>query len=345
MINFEGKKMEKERDYYFDNLKAVLIFLVVLGHFLLPIHDDNFLVNLKRLIYVFHMPLFIFVSGYFSKSIYKNGKYNFEKILYFLKAYIIFVVAIQIVYALFHYRKFSDINFFKQSGAPWYMFAMMTWYLLIPVVKKMKPTLVFAISIPLALIVGYFDSVGDVLCLSRILVFGPFFFLGFFMDKDSLAKAMNKKFCLPVIALAVMLGAFFLRFGTKIKDEMEMVYQNIPYSDLDHYWAGPLVRLFFMASALVMSWALMFFIPKGKTQISIIGQRTMPIYMLHRLIRDVLKFCGLYDYLDDVSAFTLPLLICLTICFTYICAQDAPNKFINEMLRLKLTPKLLKLRK
>ena len=165
------------------------------------------------------------------------------------------------------------------------------------------------------------------------------------MDKDSLAKALNKKFCLPVVALAVMLGAFFLRFGTKIKDEMEMVYQNIPYSDLDHYWAGPLVRLFFMASALIMSWALMFFIPRGKTQISIIGQRTMPIYMLHRLIRDVLKFCGLYDYLDDVSAFTLPLLICLTICFTYICAQDAPNKFINEMLRLKLTPKLFKLRK
>ena len=65
--------MEKERDYYFDNLKAVLIFLVVLGHFLLPIYDDAFLVVLKRLIYVFHMPLFVFVSGYFSKNIYKNG--------------------------------------------------------------------------------------------------------------------------------------------------------------------------------------------------------------------------------------------------------------------------------
>lgn len=31
--------MNKERDYFFDNLKAVLIFLVVLGHFLLPIQD------------------------------------------------------------------------------------------------------------------------------------------------------------------------------------------------------------------------------------------------------------------------------------------------------------------
>ena len=44
--------MTKERDYFFDNLKAVLIFLVVLGHFLLPIHGDNPLVVVKRLIYI-----------------------------------------------------------------------------------------------------------------------------------------------------------------------------------------------------------------------------------------------------------------------------------------------------
>ncbi len=104
--------MNKERDYFFDNLKAVLIFLVVLGHFLLPIHGESVLVVVKRLIYVFHMPLFVFVSGYFAKKIYKNGQYNFKKILYLIKAYIIFVIAIQIVYALCGFRDFSEINFF-----------------------------------------------------------------------------------------------------------------------------------------------------------------------------------------------------------------------------------------
>ena len=120
--------MNKERDYFFDNLKAVLIFLVVLGHFLLPIHGESVLVVVKRLIYVFHMPLFVFVSGYFAKKIYKNGQYNFKKILYLIKAYIIFVIAIQIVYALCGFRDFSEINFFSQSGAPWYLFAMIVWY-------------------------------------------------------------------------------------------------------------------------------------------------------------------------------------------------------------------------
>ena len=108
--------MNKERDYFFDNLKAVLIFLVVLGHFLLPIHGESVLVVVKRLIYVFHMPLFVFVSGYFAKKIYKNGQYNFKKILYLIKAYIIFVIAIQIVYALCGFRDFSEINFFSQVG-------------------------------------------------------------------------------------------------------------------------------------------------------------------------------------------------------------------------------------
>lgn len=60
--------MTRERDYFFDNLKAVLIYLVVLGHFLLPIRGANPLVEVKRLIYVFHMPLFVFVSGYFAKK-------------------------------------------------------------------------------------------------------------------------------------------------------------------------------------------------------------------------------------------------------------------------------------
>ncbi len=59
--------MNKER-LFFDNLKAVLIFLVVLGHFLLPIHGESVLVVVKRLIYVFHMPLFCICVRLFCKE-------------------------------------------------------------------------------------------------------------------------------------------------------------------------------------------------------------------------------------------------------------------------------------
>ena len=60
----------KDRDYFFDNARAILIFLVVLGHLLQPYtSEDKFLQALYLLIYSFHMPTFLFISGYFAKNL------------------------------------------------------------------------------------------------------------------------------------------------------------------------------------------------------------------------------------------------------------------------------------
>lgn len=327
--------MTKERDYFFDNIKAVLIFLVVLGHFLLPIHEaGNVLVLIKRLIYVFHMPLFVFVSGYFSKRIYKDGKYNFEKILYLIKAYILFVVAIQAVYAISGFRSFREIDFFSQSGAPWYLFAMIAWYLMIPLIRKFKPLPVITVNIVLALAAGFFKNVGDFLCLSRILVFGPFFFLGYYMEQPVLEKALHPTYKKIVTAAALFICAGILLIGSKMKDELGMVYENISYYELDRLWEGPFVRLALMIAAFVISWAILFYIPREKTAISFIGQRTMPIYMLHRILRDVLMFAGIYDYLGDWGWFALFVLICLSISVIYLLANRYVVDSVNRLLKL-----------
>lgn len=329
--------MTKERDYFFDNMKAVLIFLVVLGHFLLPIHEKgNVLVLIKRLIYVFHMPLFVFVSGYFSKRIYKDGKYNFKKILYLIKAYVVFVIAIQAVYAICGFRRFREINFFSQSGAPWYLFAMIVWYLLIPIVRRCRPVPVILVNIMLALVAGFFKNVGDFLCLSRILVFGPFFFLGYYMEQPLLEKTLQPGYKKIVTTAALSVCAGILLLGTNLKDELGMVYENISYYELDRFWEGPFVRLVLMIAAFVISWAILFYIPRGKTAISFIGQRTMPIYMLHRILRDVLMFAGIYDYLGDWGWFALFVLICLSISVIYLLANRHVVNSVNQILKLHM---------
>lgn len=329
--------MTKERDYFFDNIKAVLIFLVVLGHFLLPIHEaGNVLVLIKRLIYVFHMPLFVFVSGYFSKRIYKDGKYNFEKILYLIKAYILFVVAIQAVYAISGFRSFREIDFFSQSGAPWYLFAMIAWYLMIPLIRKFKPLPVITVNIVLALAAGFFKNVGDFLCLSRILVFGPFFFLGYYMEQPVLEKALHPEYKKIVTIAGVSICAGILLTGFKMNDELGMVYENISYYGLDRLWEGPFVRFSLMLAAFVISWAILFYIPREKTTISFIGQHTMPIYMLHRILRDVLMFAGIYDYLGDWGWFALFVLICLSISVIYLLANRHVVNSVNRILKLHM---------
>ncbi|MGT2357153.1 acyltransferase family protein [Staphylococcus aureus] len=60
----------KERDYFFDNARAILILLVVFGHMLQPYTSgDKYLSALYLVIYSFHMPTFLFISGYFAKNI------------------------------------------------------------------------------------------------------------------------------------------------------------------------------------------------------------------------------------------------------------------------------------
>ena len=61
-----------KRDGKMDNLKGILIIMVVLGHLteLLLKSGEGGIVY--RLIYAFHMPAFIFISGYFAKSDFKK---------------------------------------------------------------------------------------------------------------------------------------------------------------------------------------------------------------------------------------------------------------------------------
>lgn len=50
----------KRRDPYICNIKAFLIFLVVFGHAIEPYIDRPEINIIYRIIYAFHMPLFVF---------------------------------------------------------------------------------------------------------------------------------------------------------------------------------------------------------------------------------------------------------------------------------------------
>ena len=51
------------RIIYLDIAQAICLILVVIGHYM-PDNSPAWYVMFNRLIYTFHMPLFMFVSGY-----------------------------------------------------------------------------------------------------------------------------------------------------------------------------------------------------------------------------------------------------------------------------------------
>lgn len=121
--------MAKERIAYWDNMKAILIFLVVLGHFLLSISKkDSMVLGLGYYIYLFHMPAFVFVSGFFSKryinKLKATGEIEVNKIAGYLCLYVILNLMIWLVSFIFHGTSLFSIDLLRMEGAPWYLLAM-----------------------------------------------------------------------------------------------------------------------------------------------------------------------------------------------------------------------------
>ncbi len=136
--------MEKrggERIALFDNIKGILIILVVLGHIAHPIHNENPVLSavfdmvvlghiahpihnenpvlsaVFDTIYLFHMPLFVFMSGLFAKGAYRGGKLNVDRILSFL----VLGFGFQVALALVNGAALTPARILSFTSAPWYL--------------------------------------------------------------------------------------------------------------------------------------------------------------------------------------------------------------------------------
>src|SRR5699024_6246685 len=120
---------QKSRDYLFDNYKALLIFLVVLGHFAEAGKGNEILHCLKWLIFSFHMPAFIFISGYFSKK-----KTSFIQLVRKLAVpYLVFEVLYYLLY-IFILHKETRLYLLYPKFTLWYLMALFVWKLATPLV-------------------------------------------------------------------------------------------------------------------------------------------------------------------------------------------------------------------
>ena len=56
------------RSAYYDNYKGIMIILVVFAHMLYDLQSSELINYITDTIYVFHMPAFVFSTGFLSKS-------------------------------------------------------------------------------------------------------------------------------------------------------------------------------------------------------------------------------------------------------------------------------------
>ena len=116
-----------------DIYKGFLIFLVVWGHFMMPLIDREYPVarRLFLLIYSFHMPAFIFLSGYFYYGSWKKRGTVFKSICSWIVLYCAMKMLLNCSDILFYGEKKLIPNFLHESYAPWYILVMIIFKLLL----------------------------------------------------------------------------------------------------------------------------------------------------------------------------------------------------------------------
>ena len=263
-----------DRSCYWDNIKGFLILLVVFAHTLYSLQYRSPMIEaLVRYIYLFHMPAFVFVSGYFGKS---KDAHSFEKIIKLVFLYFIF----NSITVFIEYRK-GFTSFTQPIYSYWYLLAMIAWRSTAHRISKYRIITILLFAV--ALVTGFFPSVDNHFAVSRIIGFYPFYMLGLQLSEEKSAKLVSKKYgerALP--GIAVLLGAAVVAFGTTVifgySDE---VLKLDPYSE-----PQDMVRriAMFVVSAMVIMALRYLTLDKKIPLLTMFGRNSLWIFILH--IRD-----------------------------------------------------------
>ena len=322
--------MESVRDYKYDNLKFILIFLVVLGHIIEPLENLNIL---YLIIYSFHMPVFIYISGYFSKG-------NKKSIIKPLILYFIFQIIYFFIYK-YVLKESIKLQYTRPNWILWYLFALSIWNVFAFFIKKFtlnktKCYIVIIVLTVISLMCGFINIIGYEFSLSRIIIFFPFFLLGFFTKnyKIRILEKENIKKTILFLLIGILCVIYFI-----INENIDRKWFYGSYS----YIAGN-YTIFFRAVFLTFSFIMIYFLvnymTNKKSIISIIGRDTLYIYLIHGLVIKYLnKYVYKYFFKNNMTIdFLISLLLCILIitvievlyrCIIKIIYDNIKNKIME----------------
>ena len=342
----ETVSVKPARDYWFDNIKGLLMIAVVTGHLTAQIIKySNMMTTLYYILNCFHMGAFLILTGYLSKRrinekdyvsvICKNIiPYLSAQILMYLTS-VLFKNGLKAANATYLDR--SHFTFSLPIFQLWYLASIILYaFFCIKAQPKRKPLLFMSTAIAASLLCGYFQQI-NVFRISKAIGFFPFFLLGYFLTPEFMEK-VKKKWYSVVLALCVWCGYLFFMSnrewtkGLKSLFGLATRYQDFPavYGNL----SPVLVRLLFLLLVPVVAIAFYALCPRKKTIFTKLGQNSMYIFVLHGIIT-VWARCLEYrfHYLKYINTWYLKLaFILVAVLITFILGSNRVKKIFKPVL-------------
>lgn len=311
--------IERPRDYGFDALKGLLLIFMIFGHSIDDFISTGVLSSdiVKALIYSFHMPAFVFISGYFRKKK-CNYRSTFQNLLL---PYIIFTF----LYCLIS-RHDLLVDFFTPSYIYWYLLSMFFWSILADGVRDYVKYPII-ISILISLYAGCFDEVNRFMSVSRTICMFPFFILGMKMGQDKIDRIRKMHKWPFTIALVALL---FITAIMNVNHIMPMHMYNAfcSYKEMElGILRGSLLRLVNMIIAAGITICLINLIGNRKTFLSTIGNRSITVFVISGFS---VRICyAILNHIIDAGSLNQVLIYLYAILVTVITILIGSNRYIN----------------
>lgn len=282
------------RDPWLDNAKMALILLVVVGHAWALLPSDGPGGQLYDFLYLWHMPAFVFISGYLSRGFEYAPERMWQLVRTLVVPYIVFEAALALFRLWVGGERLHDL--FADPHFPlWYLPALVVWRLLTPLFRPLWGGVIVAVGVS---VVGGFlgGDVSKVMDFARILGFLPFFVLGLKATPEMLGWLRGRfPAALGLGAIAVL----WLLAGSLDRWAGAAYLYYRPYDNLDASDTKVmLTRLMVVAVGVVGAAAFLALVPRWNGWFSRMGSATLIVYLFHGFAVKGLQYAGFEDWFE-----------------------------------------------
>lgn len=280
----------KQRDYMFDTFRGLLMWSIPLSHFTRVagnFHQDSLSGVIYITINVFVMQAFVFLSGYFSKKPDRSKETSFHT---FMWPYLLGIPFFYLVRLLIFGH--ANWNLDQPPFALWYLWALFFYRYFTK--EWMKIPYILELSIVLYLFAGQIPFLTGVLGLGRMVSYFPFFVMAFYCTGDQLKKlqCLKKWHCWLLGTVLLEISCVLAFCVPQLPVGFYLLKTTAANLGIPWYWDifGRLMVLF-----LAWGWIILMvnILPSKKNYLAYVGMNTMPIYILHLIVRYLIKVHGI----------------------------------------------------
>ncbi|MFE3071758.1 acyltransferase family protein [Streptomyces sp. NPDC059247] len=312
----------RSRDPYFDNAKYLAILLVALGHVLPVVVEGSRATRaLYMLVYAFHMPVFVLVSGYLSRGFTGRPDQLRRLLTGVALPYLLFEVAYTLLmrWGLQPERPYDLLH---PTYVMWFLIALFVWRLTAPFWAVLRWPV--AVSLGIGALASVTPGLDGVVGMQRVLQFLPFFVIGLRTRPEHFRLLRRRP--VRVAAVLVFAGALPFTYWATPSIPMTWFYRTVSAQEMGVAWAPGLLRVgVLFGCSVVLTAAFLSLVPGRALWCTRLGAGSVCGYLLHGFLIRGGQYSGFFDrfpWLGTPGGRVLLVLVTFAV-MTLLCAPLA----------------------